>query len=252
MGERIKLSSDALCEAAADTPYTDALRAFWYKISPCTLARSADLLAQALGADSHTGPTPVLTPAPVEIRPSAQGTVRPAAPDSTAVAAPPVPLASDSTLRAPNRFPKWVLVGAAGVVLLILGLNLFRGPEPPAEPAAATSSAPIVVAPPVRPASPAPEPIQSEPASKPAQGGKAVWRVIAFTYRTHDAAARKADQVNQRHPDLEATVFSPKEKKGYYLVALGGPMRREDAVRLQKKARAAGLARDVYVHNFLD
>lgn len=247
VGESIKLSSDALCVAAADTPYTEALRAFWYKISPCTLARSADLFAQALGADFHSGPQPALTPAPAENRPSAQGKVRSAAPD----APPPVPRASASTPLAPNRFPKWVPVGAAGVVLLILGLNLFRGPETQGEPARVPRSAPIVAAPPVRPASPAPEPI-SEPASKSAQGGKVVWRVIAFTYRTHDAAARKADQVNQRQPGLEATVFLPREKYGYYLIALGGPMRREDAVRLQKKARAAGLARDVYVHNFLD
>ena len=29
-------------------------------------------------------------------------------------------------------------------------------------------------------------------------------------------------------------------------------MSREDAVRLQKKARAEGVARDVYVQNYLD
>ena len=53
--------------------------------------------------------------------------------------------------------------------------------------------------------------------------------------------------MNRRHPDLEARVFSTKEKKGYYLVALGGRMTREDALRLQKKARTEGVARDVYV-----
>ncbi len=249
VGEAIKLSSDALCEAAADTPYTDALRAFWYKISPCTLARSADIFAQSLG--DPTGPTPAQPPLPAEIKPIADVAVRPLALN----AAPPVPLASGSTPRPPNRFPKWILVGAAGVILLILGLNLRRGPETPVEPARVPHSAPVVAAPPVRQASPLAETIAkpaSKPAAKPAQPGKRVWRVIAFTYRTHDAAARKADQVNQRHPNLEATVFSPKEKKGFYLLALGAPMTRENAVRLQKRARAAGVARDVYVHNFLD
>jgi hypothetical protein len=47
-------------------------------------------------------------------------------------------------------------------------------------------------------------------------------------------------------------VFSPAQKMGYYLVALGGRMTREDAVRLQKKARATGLAPDVYVQNYLE
>jgi hypothetical protein len=47
-------------------------------------------------------------------------------------------------------------------------------------------------------------------------------------------------------------VFSTKEKKGYYLVSLGGRMTREDALRRQKKARAEGLARDVYVQNYLE
>ena len=76
--------------------------------------------------------------------------------------------------------------------------------------------------------------------------------MIAYTYRTHDAAARKADRINERHADLAATVFSPQDKQGYFLVALGGRMSRQDAVRLQEKARAEGLARDVYVKKFLD
>ena len=236
VGDRIKLSSDALREAAADTPYTAEMRAFWYKISPCTLVRSAEILAEASGA---------------EIPAVADVVVRPAAPE----AVPPAPLVFDFTPPPPNRFPKWILAGAAGVVLLILGLNLRRTPEAPVQPAPARGSAPIVAAPPVPRAGRAPETI-SQPASKTAarsiQAGKGMWRVIAFTYRTHNAAARKADQVNQRHPDLEATVFSPKEKKGYYLIALGGRMPRADAVRLQKKARAKGVARDVYVKNFAD
>ena len=49
VGDRIKLSTDALREATGQAPDSDALRAFWYKISPCTLARSADILAQAAG-----------------------------------------------------------------------------------------------------------------------------------------------------------------------------------------------------------
>ena len=237
VGEQIKLSTDALRDVPADTPYTDQVRAFWHKISPCTAARSADILAQALGVEAATGP----------------------AGHAAAAESPPmVALASDSTSAPPKRFPKWILVGAAGVVLLILGFNLRRAPEA-AVPPARTPSSVATVAPAVSNASPAEE---SSPkpgvkptvkqAVKPARGAKAMWRVIAFTYLSRDAAARKADQVNQRHPDYAATVFEPKDKKGWYLVALGGFMIREEAVRLQKKARSEGLARDVYIHNYVE
>jgi hypothetical protein len=47
-------------------------------------------------------------------------------------------------------------------------------------------------------------------------------------------------------------VYSPPEKKGYFLVSLGGRMSREDAVRLQGRARAESLSRDVYIKKFLD
>ena len=297
VGDRIKLSTDALRAEAADTPYAEELRAFWDKISPCAPARSAEILAQALGAGSQTGLTPALASAPapamVAIPPTADVAVRPAVPDAAPaeapetasaevpVAAPRVPLASEFAAPPPNRFPRWILIGAAGVVLLILGLHFRQAPDAPVETGpAASGSAPIVAAPPAPAAGPAADtkskpaakaastqpaamptaqaaskpaaPPASKPAAPAAPADNAVWRVIAFTYRSHDAAARKADQVNQRHPDLSAAVFSPKQRVGYYLVALGGRMTREDAVRLQKKARAAGLAPDVYVQNYLE
>jgi hypothetical protein len=234
VGEAIKLTTDALREAATDTPYTDELRAFWYKISPSPLARSADILAQALGASPSPGPT------------------------SAADTAPPAPLPGDASPARP--FPKWILVGAAAVVLLILGLNLRPSAETPAQPAPAP--VPVVGA----PASKAPAPIAApevakpspvaKPAFKPAAASvparQGMWRVIAFTTRTRADAARKAGQVNQSHPDFAATVFTPPEKKGLFLVALGGRMSREDALRVQNKARAGRVSRDVYVKKFLD
>jgi hypothetical protein len=79
-----------------------------------------------------------------------------------------------------------------------------------------------------------------------------MWRVIVFTYRTREAAAAKAEQINERHPELQATVLQARGKKGDYRIVLGGPMSREDAERLQQKARAARVARDVYLQNDLD
>jgi hypothetical protein len=243
VGDRIKLSSDLLRQVEAGAPYIDELRAFWYKISPSTLARSADIFAQVLGLESRAGTRAAPGPASVEIPPMADDAAGPALELS-----PPEP----------HRFPKWVLVGAAGVVLLILGLNLRRDPEAAAPPPAGSTPRPAPIAaavPPVPKASPITETIPKTPhhaAAQPATAGKAMWRVIAFAYRTRAGATKKAEQVNRRHPDLEARVFSPKERKGYYLVSLGGRMTRDDALRRQKKARAEGLARDVYVQNYLD
>jgi hypothetical protein len=78
-----------------------------------------------------------------------------------------------------------------------------------------------------------------------------MWRVIAFTYRTRDAAARKAHQLNQDHPGLNAAVFRPEDSGGYYLVSLGGRMTHDEAVHLQHSARGKGLPRDLYVQNYL-
>jgi hypothetical protein len=255
VGDRIKLSSDLLRQASAGAPYSDELRTFWYKISPCTMARSADILAQVLGTDSRA--VPRLNPGPASGEMPLNGA---AAVGAAAIEAPPAPATAFELTPPPepHRFPKWVLVGAAGVVLLILGLNLRRDPEAAAPPPAVSTprTAPIAAAvPPVPKANPVTETTpktRHQPAAQPATAGKAMWRVIAFAYRTRAGAAKKAEQVNRRHPDLEARVFSPKERKGYYLVSLGGRMTRDDALRRQKKARAEGLARDVYVQNYLE
>ena len=255
VGDRIKLSSDLLRQVEAGAPYIDELRAFWYKISPSTLARSADIFALVLGIESRAGTRAIPGPASIEIPPKPDAAVEPRAPEAAAAAS---PAALELSPSQPQPFPKWVLVGAAGVVMLILGLNLRRDPEvaPPPPAVSAPRTAPVAAAvPPAPKPSPVKAPINRpapKPASQPAAAGKAMWRVIAFTYRSRAGAVKKAEQVNRRHPDLEARVFSTKEKKGYYLVSLGGRMTREDALRRQKKARAEGLARDVYVQNYLE
>jgi hypothetical protein len=85
----------------------------------------------------------------------------------------------------------------------------------------------------------------SSPSSSPV-----TWRVIAFTYRSRDIAANKAKQINTRWPDLHASVFAPRSLDGYYLVALGTRMTREEAVRMQHKVRGMGLPRDTFVQNY--
>jgi hypothetical protein len=238
VGEAIKLSTDRLREASLDTPYTAQLRAFWHQISPFAPTRSADLLAQALAADPRGGPTP------------AQAET---APPTDAAPRPPSPAAVPPSRRS---FPKWPLLAAAALVLLILFLNRHPAPETPSQPAPVPEApAKAAPAPSAAPAPPKPSPAGqavSTPPSEPAPAATPMWRVIAFTYKAYDDAAMMVDQINQRAPDFQAAVFSPPEKTGYFLVSLGGRMTREDAVRLQGRARAESLAHDVYIKKFLD
>jgi hypothetical protein len=257
--DTIKLSTERLRLASPDTPYTAELRALSDRISPSTPALSADILAHASGADPDTGAPPPRA----EVAPPADAPARP-------VPAPhPVPASH-------RPFPKWPLLGAAALVLLILFFNRRPAPETPSQPAPAPEaparSAPVPEPPPSQPApapvaeAPAPAPItvpadpkptpaveaEPTPPSEPAPDATAMWRVIAFTYKAYDDAAMMVDQINQRHPDFQAAVYSPPEKKGYFLVALGGRMSREDAVRLQGRARAESLSRDAYIKKFLE
>jgi hypothetical protein len=242
VGDTIKLSTDRLRAASPDTPYTAELRALSEQISPSAPERNADILSRASGADARTSPPPA------EIAPVADVPARPAPPPK------PVPVAH-------RPFPKWPLFAAAALVLLILGINRRPAPETPSPPAPVTeapaSPAPVTEPPPAQPAPARAEiapaaPAVSTPPSDPAPAATAVWRVVAFTYKAYDDAAMMVDQINQRHPDFQAAVFSPPEKKGYFLVALGGRMSREDALRLQGRARAENLARDVYIKRFVD
>jgi hypothetical protein len=144
-------------------------------------------------------------------------------------------------------------VGAAGVLLLIVGLNRPR----PAS--VATQSLAASVSHPAETPVPAPLPQAAVPRivvptvrGSSAAAGKEMWRVIAFTYHTRDAAARKVQQLNQHNPGLNAAVFSPQEKTGYYLVSLGGRMTHEEAMRLRRRARGKGLPRDLYVQNYAE
>jgi hypothetical protein len=148
-------------------------------------------------------------------------------------------------------FPKWIIVGAAGVVFLILGLHWLRPADVATQSQVTSVSLPVeTAAPPPIPKTAPPKPtVRTAPKPSPA-AGQEVWRVIAFTYRTREAASKKAQQLNEYHPGIDAAVFLPKDNGGYYLVSLGGRMTREEAERLQRSARGKGLPRDLYVQNY--
>jgi eukaryotic-like serine/threonine-protein kinase len=77
-----------------------------------------------------------------------------------------------------------------------------------------------------------------------------IWRLIVFTYSTVESAQSRANLINQKHPELQAQVFSPDGHGGLYLVTLGGGMQRDDAVSLRQKALRLGMPRDSYIQNY--
>jgi hypothetical protein len=148
-----------------------------------------------------------------------------------------------------HRFPKWIFVGAAGVLLLIVALNWPRPAGVASQSRVASASIPADTPAPL-PKAAVPEVTVPMVAKPSPDAGKEMWRVIAFTYRSSSAAAKRVELLNQHHPELNAAVFSPNERKGYYLVSLGGRMTHEEAIRLQRRARGKGLPRDLYVQNY--
>jgi hypothetical protein len=154
------------------------------------------------------------------------------------------PAAPRAQAPAPTfKTPRWAY-GAAfcalAVVLYFAAKSRKEAPPPPAPAAVAVTqrSAP----PPARAVAPA----------APSASGRdgRVWRVIAYTFNGLGAAEKKAQTLNRKFPQFKAEVFAPRRPHGPYLVALNGPMTREDALRVQRAARSKGLPRDTFVRNY--
>ncbi len=79
--------------------------------------------------------------------------------------------------------------------------------------------------------------------------GTGRWRVIAFTYNQRDQAEHKVAEIAGSHSDLSPAVFTP-TGRAPFLVALGGPMSKQDAFALSGKAKREGLPKDTYAQNY--
>lgn len=277
VGDRIKLSTDALRDANTSSAYRKDVRllgGLWQQALMPASPMSSEIAAHAADPNPQSRwtlaeisaalnpplpteplPAPPLTvSSPISVPPSSVSPVSlPPAIVRHDAPAPPPPQRRTPEPATAYPFPKWILVGVAGVLLLIVGLNRPRPAVVATQSRVASVSLPAgtpVSAP--LPAAAVPKvAVPAVPKPSPA-AGKEMWRVIAFTYRTRDAAANKVYQLNQHHPGLNANVFSPNGETGYYLVSLGGRMTHEEAVRLQRGARGKGLPRDLYVQNYAE
>lgn len=275
VGETVKLTTDALGEPDGLAAYAEDVRQLGELVrrlrAPeplgeplATIARNATAaeardrwtlaeIAGALGAAP-----PALEPPPAIREPIAPA---PAPPPPVAAAATPEPPsevvpAAVSALPPPHPrshqttqeilgqpFPKWIIAGVAILLLAITIWNLRRKP-------ATSAVRPRPVAAVTPPAASATTPPPAAPRRAEARAPRPVWRVIAFTYRSREPALKKARQINTRWPELHAEIFTPRRRRGYYLVALGTWMSREEAAQLERRARRMGLPRDIYAQNY--
>lgn len=147
-----------------------------------------------------------------------------------------------------------LMMVAAAVILLLV---LFAWRMTRSEPAVgASGDMRTAVAPPTpQPTSTSPAPEKAS-AARPLPGsqatpalGRTQWRVVAYTYNHLAAAQQKVEALKKQQSSLNPEVFSP-NGHAPYLVTLGGPMSREDAEVLKRKARSSGLPRDTYTQNY--
>jgi len=213
-------------------------------------------------------PQPIAVKAPVKTPPA----YTPPAPVVAAEKPPALAIEEQEPLAA-RRMPLALYVGLGVVALaIIMWLVLRPGSAPPPPQKAATPAASIPaaipVAPPPAPVVPAPKPAAKKPsaarpvqaatplaqpaASAPAANGRAVWRVIAYTYRRQQDATDMVASISAKHPNLKVEVFTP-PGRSVYLVSLGGDnMDREQAAKMLDKARSMGMPDDTYVQNFAE
>ena len=234
-------------ELAAIEPFEKFIRnCLREEDSRWTAARAAAFLKDPRAEEKHVRPV-----AAEMARPAAAPQARPAAapPAHHDPAPSPEPVARETPRR--RTLPRWTYGAAAALALagaLFLGARNSR--HEPAAPATSPQPPPAAAAP------AAPAPAQRPAAAKTAPAKEApsaarAWRVIAFTYNGLGPAEKKARSINKKWPQFKAEVFAPEPHRGPYLISLNGRMTREEAVRVQRTARAKGLPRDTFIRNYV-
>jgi eukaryotic-like serine/threonine-protein kinase len=125
------------------------------------------------------------------------------------------------------------------------------GPASPVTPPTSAETAPLTSEPTAPKAGHTNSASAAAPSAEAPPHPREAWRVVAYTYSRYPDAQRKAKTINHRWPGAKAAVFSPYgSSRPPHIVALGGLMTRDQAVRLLKIARGKGLPRDIYIQNY--
>ncbi len=140
-------------------------------------------------------------------------------------------------------------VAALVLALLVFGFVHSSGQKTATtpQPTSSTAPAPKPTAAGTAPLTTTASPAAAGPAAAPSE--RDVWRVVAYTYNHRALADRKAAQLNEKHPNFRAEAWTPTGKRPF-LVTLGGPMLKNQAVELRALALKAGVSRDVYAQNY--
>lgn len=225
-------------------------------VGQATLEEVAALLRPGAPTPQPSVPSPVQKAAPVipQVQPEPVGKKGPA----RAQKLPPH--------ESPAR-KSALLIVAGFIVLLLLAVFVIRAimhnsdrqadaaaknPVVVVSPETTPRRTPAAVPTPVAPA-PTPKRKATPPPSIPASSAASpagAWRVVAYTYNYQDQAEHKARTINEKYPNLQASVFSPKGSGAPYLVTLGTATDRASAFRLRDKAVAEGLPKDTYAQNY--
>ncbi len=169
---------------------------------------------------------------------------------------PAVPLAMPVE-DAPRRIVPWTTIAAALILAIFIGWHfLHKTPAPIPTLATMPEHAPPSVAAALKPSpatggssTPAANARNTSTENARTQDARTQWRVVAYTYNHEDQAKAKVSVIASQHAFLNPEVFSPKGHAPY-LVTVGGPMSRNEALAFRKRAHAAGLPRDTYAQNF--
>ncbi len=224
------------------------------------MVEPAPVAAAPLPAKAPT-PAPAVAKVPEKAVPPAP---RPAStpPPTPARVAPPVakekpsaPVVEPEPDSPITRRPILPLYLALAVMAILAVISwLILRPNHSSAPANTTPApkAPLVTR--AAPSAPAEAPATTTPtaapAAAPATNGRAIWRVIAYTYRRQEPATAMVAKIAAKHPNVQAEVFTPKGKSGVYLVSLGGGMDHAAAVKMLDKVRSMGLPEDSFVQNY--
>jgi hypothetical protein len=249
VGERIKLASDTVREPGGSFTPQEDIRALGNVLQVLLGMPELTSISDPLGSIIRHATDPsanrrwTLDEIGAFLDPPGKALIEPEPPRRAAWTPPRLPV-----------LPKWAY--AAAVVFLVVAVFAVTRKSGPQKPAPVPDPAPAQSQP--RSIGSAPQPVPPK-AAAPGKAERAhrepgrAWRVIAYTYSGFKAAEKKAHTINQKYPAFHAEVFSPRGRNtSPYLVALGGRMTRDEAVRLQRSARARGLPRDTFIRNYSD